>query len=130
MTTIDPDFVHTLFYSDDLTVDEISEKLGIGVADVHFLLGSYYRVQSVDEPDLDSTQKTRADTISPTQDIDVVHDDIETLHIERMHMNSVWFCAYTDDDERTDYHYTFIVDDDGLHVNHDLAYSLSDSGDS
>ena len=122
MTNIDPDFVHTLFQNDDLDIDEIAEKLGIGVADVHFLLGSYYRMQSVDEPDLDTTQKTRADTIAPTQDIDVVHDDIEMLHIERMHAGSIWLCAYTGDDDRTDYHYTFIVDDDGLHVNHDLAY--------
>lgn len=133
MTTIEPDRVHKIFHNDDLDIDEIAEKLSIGVADVHFLLGSYYRVQSVDEPDLDTTQKTRADTIAPTQDIDVVHHNIETLHIERMHTNSVWFCAYTDDDDHPDYHYTFIVNGggDGLSVHHDLVTpSDSDSGDS
>jgi hypothetical protein len=114
---INPQSVYELYDSNGLTASEIAEKLDIALSDVHFLIGTYHRIQTdVNEHDQKRCEQINADTIAPDEDIDAVHD-VNKIRIERMSEDSAWLGAYADDG--LEYLYWLNCEPNGLSISHE-----------
>lgn len=79
--------------------------------------------ERIEHEDIDTDSETY--TISPEIDIDQYVEDCN-FRIEKLGTDGLWICAYTQEPDEPDHHYTIRAEEDELHISHERDYSRSE----